>query len=145
MLTQSTTWRLLMRLFAIVFAFAVATAAAAAAKPVPPVRLTAAQADSVRAVYAKDRSDTEQNLREGATSYLAAIARTDFGEKAALVLGRAPDCDLRVDDPELAVHHLRATVVGDSFAVEAVDDTAHFSMRGETLRAAHLAPGFVRV
>jgi uncharacterized protein (DUF1684 family) len=73
------------------------------------------------------------------------VARTDFGDKAALVLGRAADCDLKVDDPELAAHHLRVTVVGDSFRVEAMDDTAHFRVRGEALRATTLAPGFVRV
>lgn len=130
--------------FAILFMFAV-PARTAAAKPVPPVRVTAAEADSLRAAYAKDRTDTDRDLREGATSYLAAVARTDFGEKNALVLGRAADCDLRIDDPELAAHHLRVTVAGDSFAVEAIDDTAHFTVRGEMLREARLAPTFLRV
>jgi uncharacterized protein (DUF1684 family) len=103
-------------------------------------------ADSLRAAYARDRADTERDLKEGATSYLAAVARTDFGERAALVVGRAADCDLRVDDAEFAPHHLRVSVAGDSFRVEALDDSAHFTLRaGELARAATLGPGFVRV
>ena len=119
--------------------------AARAANGVGPVKVAPAVADSIRAAYEKDRSDTEKQLKEGATSYLAAVARTDFGDKPALVLGRAADCDLKVDDPELAAHHLRVTVAGDSFQVEAIDDTAHFQVRGATLREATLPPGFVRV
>jgi uncharacterized protein (DUF1684 family) len=119
--------------------------AAQAAKGVGPVKVAPAAADSIRAAYEKDRADTEKQLKEGATSYLAAVARTDFGDKATLVLGRAADCDLKVEDPELAAHHLRVTVEGDSFRVEAIDDTAHFQVRGATLRDATLPPGFVRV
>ena len=115
------------------------------AHPYSPVTLSAAEADSLKRAYLNDRDETQKNLREGATSYLAAVARTDFAEKTTLVLGRAADCDLRVDDPELAAHHLRVTVAGDSFQVAAMDDTAHFVVRGEPLRAATLAPGFVRV
>jgi len=37
------------------------------------------------------------------------------------------------------------SVAGDSFRVEAIDDTAHFAVRGEWLRSATLPPGFVRV
>jgi len=119
--------------------------AARAAKGAGPVKVLPAAADSIRAGYEKDRADTEKQLREGPTSYLAAVARTDFGEKTALVLGRAADCDLRVDDPEVAAHHLRVTVAGDSFRVEAVDDTARFLVRDVPLRSATLPPGFVRV
>ena len=119
--------------------------AARAAKGVGPVTVAPAAAASIRAAYEKDRTDTEQHLRESPTSYLAAVARTDFGDKPALVLGRATDCDLRVDDPELAAHHLRVTVMGDSFRVEAIDDTAHFAAGDRSLRDALLAPGFVRV
>lgn len=118
---------------------------ARAAKGVGPVNVAPDSAKSILAAYENDRTDTEKQLKEGATSYLAAVARTDFGDKAALVLGRAADCDLKMDDPELAAHHLRVTVAGDSFRVEAMDDTAHFRVRGEMLRAATLAPGFVRV
>src|SRR5262249_39968773 len=106
-------------------------ASSAMAKPVGPVRLPKAQADSILAAYAKDRSDTEQGLRESPTSYLAAIARADFGDKPSLIVGSAPDCDLRVSDPEIRAHHLRVTVVGDSFEVAAVEDTVQFLAHGE--------------
>lgn len=120
--------------------------AAAAPRGADPVRLTSAEAESLRAAYATDRSDTEKSLRESPTSYLAAVARKDFEDKPSLVLGRDAGCDLRVDDPEFAARHLRVTVVGDSFRVEALDDTATFRPRGGApQRAAMLAPGFVNV
>jgi uncharacterized protein (DUF1684 family) len=135
-----------MRLLAIALLLMTATLdTARAAKGVAPVNVAPDSAKSIIAAYENDRTDTEKQLKEGATSYLAAVARTDFGDKAALVLGRAADCDLKVDDPEVAAHHLRVTVVGDSFRVEAMDDTAHFRVRGEMLREATLPPGFVRV
>jgi uncharacterized protein (DUF1684 family) len=120
------------------------------ARPAPrgaePENVIATVADSLRAAYAHDRTETENDLKSGATSYLAAVARRDFGDATSLVVGRAADCDLRVDDPEFAPHHLRVTVVGDSFAVAALDDTAHFRGRdGVEQRSAKAPPGFVRV
>lgn len=123
----------------------VALDAAAAAKAVAPVKVAPDAQASILAAYDKDRADTEKDLRESPTSYLAAVARTDFGDKTSLVLGRAADCDLRVDDPEVSAHHLRVTVVGDSFQVEAVDDTAHFGIHADRLRVLTVPPGFVRV
>jgi hypothetical protein len=121
-------------------------AALAAPRGADPARVTSAEADSLKAAYAADRADTERNLREGPTSYLAAVARKDFEERASLVLGRDPACDLRVDDPELAPRHLRVTVAGDSFRVEALDDTATFRPRGrDATRGATLAPGIIQV
>lgn len=126
-----------------------ALAARSAASPagVRPLRVPdAAVADSLRAVYAKDRAEAEENLKSGATSYLAAVARTDFGERSSLVVGRATDCDLRVDDAAFAAHHLRVTVLGDSFRVAALEDTAHFLMgKGIVARTATLPPSFVKV
>ncbi len=111
-----------------------------------PVRVpNPLQADSLMAAYAADRAETEKWLRESPTSYLAAVGRTDFGGKPSLVLGRAAGCDLRVDDPELAPQHLRVTVRGDSFFVEALGDTAAFRVRDERRRSAVVAPGFVKV
>ncbi len=139
MIARVLAWRLLALLV-------VAAPAVAAPRGVGPARLTRpSEADSLHAAYRADRADTEKALRESPTSYLAAVARTDFGEKSALVLGRAADCDLRLDDPELASHHLRVTVVGDSFHVEALDDTAHFQVRGASSRDARVAPGTIRV
>lgn len=136
--------RVLLSVLVLVFA-----APVLASKPTSPVAqsvmLSATEADSLRLAYQNDRDETQKGLRESPTSYLAAIARTDFGDKSALVFGSAADCDVRVVDAEVAAHHLRVTVAGDSFHVEAMDDTAHFAVRGESLRAATLAPGFVRV
>jgi len=120
-------------------------AGGSAATPARPVRLSSGQADSLRAASVAARADAEKTLRESPTSYLAAVARTDFGERTSLVVGHAADCDLRVDDPELADHHLRVTVTGDSFHVVALDDTAHFLARGAPVRDARLPPSFVRV
>jgi len=133
--------------FVMAAALALAAAIPAAARGVGPARITdPAVQDSLRKAYEKDRTDTQRWLKESPTSYLAAVARTDFGEKSAMVLGSAADCDLRVDDPEFAPHHLRVTVEGDSFRVEALDDTAHFRVRdGEPMRAASLAPTYIRV
>ena len=119
---------------------------AATPRGAEPVRVTGTrEADSLVAGYTKDRADTEKWLRESPTSYLAAVGRTDFGARSSLVLGRAAGCDLRVDDPEFAAEHLRVTVRGDSFLVEALGDTATFRVRDESRRSATLAPGFVRV
>ena len=120
-------------------------ASSAFAKPAGPVHLAKPQADSLLAAYAKDRADTEQDLRDSPTSYLAAIARTDFGDKTSLFLGSDASCDLRVNDPEVASHHLRVSVAGDSFRVEAVSDTAHFLSHGVPMRWAVLPPGFIQV
>jgi uncharacterized protein (DUF1684 family) len=120
--------------------------AAAAPRGAEPVRVSAAEAESLRAAYQKDRDDTGNWLRESLTSYLAAISRKDFEDKPSLVVGRSASCDLRVDDPEFAPHHLRVTVAGDSFRVEALDDTATFRPRGSSpTRAATLGPSTLSV
>ena len=111
--------------------------------PVPFAR--PAETDSLLTTYRADRADAEKALRESPTSYLAAVGRTDFNDKRSLVVGRAADCDLRLDDPEVAARHLRVTVEGDSFRVEALGDTAHFMVRGESLRSARLGPTSIRV
>jgi len=119
--------------------------AAEPARPAPPEALSQARADSLRSAYASERTQTQKALRESPTSYLAAVARADFGDKAALLVGRAPDCDLRVDDPELAAHHLRVTVAGDSFQVRALDDGASFVVADRPARDTLLPPQFVKV
>src|SRR5262249_53733366 len=118
---------------------------AGAVTPALPVHVSPVQTDSLRAACAADRADQEKTLRESPTSYLAAVARTDFGARPSLVVGRAADCDLRVDDPELASHHLRVSVAGDSFRVEALDDTANVLVGGTPTRQAIVPPSYVRV
>ena len=113
---------------------------AGAVAPAAPAQLTPAEAESIRAAVLKDREDTETWLREKPTSYLATILRRDFGDASSLVVGRAADSDVRIDDPEIAPRHLRVTVAGDSFRVETIGDAAAFRVKDTEMRAATLPP-----
>jgi len=123
---------------------------AAAAPPAPPglpgpVVLTPAAADTIRRGIEKDREQTREWLKTSPTSYLAAIRRVDFGDKTALTVGRAADNDVRIDDPEVEPHHLRVTVVGDSFQVQVTAAMAvvTFKLKDVETRAATVAPGSI--
>ena len=126
-------------------------AAAAPASSVPaaraaePVTLDATAADTLKRAILKDREATNAWLQKSPTSYLATVQRRDFGEKRTLTVGRAADNDVRIEDREVAAHHLSVTVVGDSFQVKAVDDTAHFAVGDEWIRAASVGPSAIRV
>jgi uncharacterized protein (DUF1684 family) len=120
-------------------------ARAAAVHAADPVKLAPAAADSLRAAIEKDRADTEQWLKTSKTSYLATVQRRDFEDKTALAVGRDPLNDVRIDDPEIAAHHLRVSVTGDSFRVEALDDGATFKVKEAETRAATLGPGSIGV
>jgi hypothetical protein len=124
---------------------AAAARPAASPRPAKPARLTPAAADSIRAAIERDRRDTDEWLRTSPTSYLATILRRDFETRTSLTLGRAPGNDVRVDDPEVAERHLRVTVSGDSFRVEALDAGASFVAGRDTLREAVLPPSTIRV
>lgn len=113
--------------------------------PATPAKLSPAVADSLHQWIAKDRKDTEAWLKGEPTSYLATVQRRDFGDKTALTVGRAPGNDLRIDDPEIAEHHLRVTVAGDSFRVEALDEAARFRVKDEPLRDATLGPSTIGI
>lgn len=139
-----------------------------AVTPAAPVRLSpAAAAAAIRAIE-KDRADTQAWLRSDPTSYLATIDRRDFLGKPALTVGRARDNDVRIDDPgdaDVQAHHLRVTLDGDRFRVEAVDATAQFratvpatgapaagaagniasAPQEQAIRTATLDPGNIRV
>jgi hypothetical protein len=110
-----------------------------------PVRLTAAEADTLLQQYAKDRADTEEWLKSSPTSYLATVGRRDFGDRASLVVGSAADCNVRIQDPAVKPHHVRVTVVGDSFQVVAVDRGATFQVKGEEMTSATLPPSGIKV
>ena len=99
-----------------------------AAEPARPVKLEAAAADDVAKEILKDRADTEAWLKSDITSYLATVYRKDFGPKKTLTVGRAADNDVRIDDAEVSAHHLRVTVDGDRFRVQAVDASARFAV-----------------
>jgi uncharacterized protein (DUF1684 family) len=104
-----------------------------------PVHLDAAVRDSLSRSLAASRAEDQEALRTSPTSYLAAVQRVDFGAAHRLVVGRAADCDVRVDDPEMPAHALSVSVEGDSFRVAALD-TASFRWRHLAFREAMLGP-----
>jgi uncharacterized protein len=110
-----------------------------------PVKLDNTAADAVVKEIQKDRTDTEAWLRSDITSYLATVDRRDFGTKKTLTIGRAADNDLRIDDGEVMAHHLKVTVEGDTFRVQAVDAAAKFTVGTEDKREAVVDPSSVRV
>jgi uncharacterized protein len=106
-----------------------------------PVKLSPLERDSLTAAMLKDREDTRKWLASDTSSYLATIERRDFGPKSALTVGAASDNDVKVAG--LQPHHLRVTVIGDSFHVEALDAGAGFTVRGADRRDAVLGPSAV--
>ena len=124
-------------LFLILLASPAIHAAPLAAAPSGP--------DSITAAILADRKDTEEWLRSRPSSYLAAVSRVDFEQRATLTLGSAPGSDLRLQDSTIAAHHLSVTVVGDSFRVEAIDPEARFRVRDAEARDATLPPGTIGV
>jgi len=113
--------------------------------PAHPVALEKAAAEAAVKEIEKDRTETEEWLRSKPTSYLATIDRRDFGPRKALTVGRAADNDLRLDDPGIKPHHLRVSVDGDRFHVEAVDDKARFKVKDEESREATVDPSTLKV
>jgi uncharacterized protein (DUF1684 family) len=120
-------------------------AAAAAAEPARPVKLEKAAADAVMKEIQKDRTETEEWLKSGITSYLATVDRQDFGTKKTLTVGRTADNDLRIDNDEVMPHHLKVTVEGDKFRVQAVEAGAQFKVGTEEKREAIVGPSSVGV
>ena len=117
----------------------------AAAEPATPVKLDKTAAAAAVKAITKDRADTEAWLKSDITSYLATVDRQDFGTKKTLTVGRAADNDLRIDDGEMTAHHLKVTVEGDKFRVQAVDAAAKFTVRTEDRREAVVDPSSIRV
>jgi uncharacterized protein (DUF1684 family) len=106
-----------------------------------PVTLTRSEADSLTAAILRERADTQDWLQKSPSSYLATVQRRDFGSQPTLTVGKAPDNDVRLFDPHVMPHHLRVTVVGDSFQVVAADTGARFSApKDSNLTAATLPP-----
>ncbi len=119
-------------------------AVAFAAEPARPVKLAKTAADAIVKDIVKERADTEAWLKGDVTSYLATIDRKDFDAKKTLTVGRAADNDVRINDPDVMPHHLRVTVEGDQFRVQAVD-AAPFLVGSEEKREAVLDPSSVRI
>src|SRR5207249_957636 len=111
---------------------------------VPP-GMSAVEADTLLKYYAKDRAETDEWLKTSSTSYLATIQRRDFGDRASLTVGGAPGNDVRIEDPDVKPRHLRVTVMGDSFRVEALDPGARFKVKDVEMTSATLAGSGIKV
>ena len=106
--------------------------------------LSPAEADTLLQSYAKDRAETDEWLKSKPTSYLATILRRDFNERTSLTVGSAAQNDVRLEDAGVKPHHLRVTVVGDSFRVETVDRDARFQVKDSTMASATLPPTSIK-
>jgi len=126
-------------------AAALLVAVTVAAEAPGPMPLTPAQQTAVLEEIRKDRAETEQWLKSGVTSYLATVDRRDFEQRTTLSVGRAADNDVRIDDEAFAPHHLRVTVEGEHFRVEAVDGPARFITNAQETRSAVVGPSVVKV
>lgn len=103
---------------------------------------------AAREAILKDREETQAWLRSSPSSYLAAIARKDFGKKTTLAVGSAKDNDVRLDDPAVKPHHARVSVEGGRFRVQAADAGALFSVgkaSAPLVREAEVESGAIRV
>lgn len=100
------------------------------------------EAATVRREILKDREDTRSWLKSDPTSYLAAVARRDFGPLKTLTVGSAQDNDVRLPGPAVRPHHLRVSADDKGFRAEAVDrDAAFFVGKGtQPVQAAELGP-----
>jgi uncharacterized protein (DUF1684 family) len=110
-----------------------------------PQRLSAPDRDSIANAFATERRAEQEDLHHSPTSYLAAIERVDFGSASRLVVGRDPDCGVRVDDPEMPAHALEVTVVGDSFRVASLDPATTFRWKHLDFVAATLGPSAIEI
>ena len=60
-------------------------------------------------------------------------------------MGRESGAGVRLDDPAVRPRHLEVTVVGDSFVVQGLDDSASFKLKGVELRRATVGPTSIAV
>lgn len=93
----------------------------------------------------KNRATTREWLRNGPTSYLAAVDRIDFNGKGSLTVGSAAGNDLRLVSAGIEPHHIRITVEGDSFRIESIDPKALVKIKDEAKRDAMVGPSFIQV
>src|SRR5262245_14042691 len=107
--------------------------------------MSKAEADTLLQHYAKDRADTEEWLKSSPTSYLATVGRLDFGDRTSLTVGSGGGSDVRLNDPDVRPHHLRVTVVGDSFRVQALDPRSRFQAKDSAMTSATLPPSSIKV
>ena len=110
-----------------------------------PVNFDKAAAGAIIKDIEKDRDETRKWLQSDPTSYLAAIDRVDFGEKQALTVGSSADNDVRLSAEGIEPHHLKVTVNGDRFRIEAVDAKAEFKIKDQAKRTATVDPSYIQV
>lgn len=113
--------------------------------PATPERLARAATDSLAKLAEADRTETLEWLKTSPTSYLATVGREDFGDRTTLTVGSDGDNAVRLQAPGVQPHHLRVTVVGDSFHVTAVDPGATFRIGGRDTTSALLPPSSIQV
>jgi uncharacterized protein (DUF1684 family) len=113
--------------------------------PSAPVKLDKRAAMQATKDIEKDRAETKEWLRSSPTSYLAAIGRADFNGKQALTVGRAVDNDVRLDDADIELHHLRVAVDGDNFKIECIDVNARFKIKDSEKQEAVVGPSYIQV
>jgi len=110
-----------------------------------PVKLDKTAADAITKQIEKDRAETRDWLKSSPSSYLAAIDRIDFGAKSSLTVGRAEDNDVRLSAEGIEPHHLKVTVDGDRFRVEAIGAKSSFKINDEVKREAIVDPSSIQV
>jgi uncharacterized protein (DUF1684 family) len=115
------------------------------ATPAGPVVLEKADADSLSKAIEKYRDDQRNDLKAGATSYLATTQRIEYLWRSRLRVGTADTCDVGLSGPGVRPYHLTVDVVGDSFRVVARDPAATFKLKGVEMRKATVGPSAIEV
>jgi len=110
-----------------------------------PIHFDNAAAEAIKKEIEKDRIDSREWLRTNPTSYLAAIDRIDFGQKNMLTVGKADDNDVRLSAPDIEPHHLKITLEGDRFRVEAAGPKAEFKIKNEAKHQAIVDPSYIQL
>jgi uncharacterized protein (DUF1684 family) len=107
------------------------------------VALAASPAQKVGAMDVEkllaERAETLASFKDPHRSPYAAVDRRDFKPGVPLVLGSAPEADLRLEGTKPL--HARIAVQGGGFRVEAIDPGATVEVGGKALREARLDPG----
>jgi len=116
-----------------------------ATKPAKPVNLDRAESEAIVRQIEKMRAEDEEWLRSSPMSYLAAVARIDFGQKSSLTVGRAADNDVILPAEDIEPHHIRITVEGDQFRIQSIDAKADFKVDHEVKREATVDPTSIQV
>lgn len=98
-----------------------------------------------RAELEADRAQLRDWLMRSSTSYFAAVARIDFDERTSLLVGSGDDAQVPLADDTLAAHHLRIDLCGDSFLLEAIEESARLETSDGVTRKATVGPSPVKV